>query len=181
MAKLNNNVWSIHLFSLLILCRLYMAGDRDNDQLRCVDHVPSRQWPVVKMKEWLLIWASICFYSQNKQVNTIWLIKYTDTDEVGLGRIVETVRHEGASDCSISSPDAVPVIPADEGPEWAALTPVTVGAHQAICTSPIPSKLAPTHLTRPLQTHPLPTTVHGSAVCAVQGAGIRLVLGTGRG
>ena len=158
-----------------------MAGDGDNDELRCVDHVPSRQGPVAKMKEWLLIWASICFYSQNKQVNTIWLIKYTDTDEVGLGRIVETVRYEGASDCSISSPDAVPVIPADEGPEGAALTPVTVGAHQAICTSPIPSKLAPTHLTRPLQAHRISTVVGCYSVCAVTGAHLRLGLTTGRG
>ena len=36
------------------------------------------------------------------------------------------------------SPDAVPVVPADEGSEGAALTPVTVGAHQTVRTRPVP-------------------------------------------
>ena len=82
---------------------------------------------------------------------------------------------------TVWSPDAVPVIPADEGPEWAALTPVTVGAHQAICTSAIPSKLAPTHLTGPLQTHRMSTVVGCCSVRAVTGVHLRLGLTTGRG
>ena len=36
------------------------------------------------------------------------------------------------------SPDAVPVVPADEGSEGAALTPVTVGAHQTVRARPVP-------------------------------------------
>ena len=35
-------------------------------------------------------------------------------------------------------PDAVPVVPADERLEGAALAPVTVGAHQTVRTRPVP-------------------------------------------
>ena len=82
---------------------------------------------------------------------------------------------------SQASPDAVPVIPADEGPEGAALAPVAVGAHEAIRTRAIPSKLPPTHFPRPLQTHCLSTIVRGSSVRTLQGGHIRLVLTTGGG
>ena len=42
------------------------------------------------------------------------------------------------SSCSPLSPDTVPVVPADEGGEGAALASVTIGAHQAISTGAIP-------------------------------------------
>ena len=38
-------------------------------------------------------------------------------------------------------PDAVPVIPADERLEGAALAPVTVGAHQTVRTRPVPDNI----------------------------------------
>jgi len=66
------------------------------------------------------------------------------------------------------SPDAVPVVPADEGSEGAALAPVTVGAHQTVRTRPVPSELAAAHLGRPLQTHGVAAGVPRGAVAAVR-------------
>ena len=37
------------------------------------------------------------------------------------------------------SPDAVAVVPADEGAEGAALAPVAVGAHQPVSAVPVPA------------------------------------------
>ena len=42
---------------------------------------------------------------------------------------------------SFRLPDAVPVIPADERLEGAALAPVTVGAHQTVRTRPVPDNI----------------------------------------
>ena len=85
----------------------------------------------------------------------------------------------------LPSPDAVPVIPAYEGPEGAALTSIAVGAHQSVSTSPVPvlrmmiiilpnlvTSLAmflpgvfpSTHVARSLQTDRVATGVLGRAV-----------------
>ena len=91
------------------------------------------------------------------------------------------------------SPNAVPIVPADEGSEGAALAPVTVGAHQTVRTRPVPDnrttyiqmllrwkqcngidilfsppELAAAHLGRPLQTHGVAAGVPRGAVAAVR-------------
>ena len=105
-------------------------------------------------------------------------------------------------------PDAVPVIPADERLEGAALAPVTVGAHQTVRTRPVPDnrttyiqmllrwkqcngidilfsppELAAAHLGRPLQTHGVAAGVPRGAVAAVRlrhrGLAGRVLLGAG--
>merc|ERR1719431_1538968 len=78
-------------------------------------------------------------------------------------------------------PDAVPVVPADEGSEGAALAPVAVGAHQAICTGAIPPKLAPTHFSWTFQAHHVSTIVSSRAVGAVLSNHLWVMLPTGRG
>lgn len=68
------------------------------------------------------------------------------------------------------SPNTVLVVPTYEGEERAALTPITVWAHQSVSASSVPSKLAATHFPGPLETDPVPTVIYRVTVLTEAGA-----------